>query len=76
MTTQPQVRCPRCGRKQPKLGPDAMYWCNHCKGYHDSDPDEGGDYSAINPAARLEREERATQRRKVSHHGNRRGTHN
>jgi hypothetical protein len=55
----PQVRCPKCGRRQNKSTlPDAMYWCGVCQVQFDDDPDEGGDYSARNPAARLEREER------------------
>jgi len=35
-----------------------MYYCYRCKMQFDNDPDEGGDYSDWNPAARLEREER------------------
>ena len=33
------------------------FFCDKCKGLF-SDPNEGGDYSDRNPAARLEREER------------------
>lgn len=58
MSADQTVRCPRCGRRQPKRGPDALYWCQHCQGYHDADPDEGGTHSTFNPAARLERAER------------------
>lgn len=55
----PVVKCPRCGRPQPKtLSSDGIYFCNHCKAQYDDDPDEGGDFSNFNPAARLEREER------------------
>lgn len=56
---QPQVKCPMCGRAQPKtLGPDGIYFCGHCKMQFDDSPDEGGDFSNYNVAARLEREER------------------
>ena len=61
--TDPFVRCPRCGRRQPRQRPDTIYWCPNCHGQFDDDPDEGGDFSDRNPAARLEREERRTQRR-------------
>lgn len=55
----PQVKCPKCGRPQPKtLSADGIYWCSHCKMQYDDDPDEGGDYSNYNAGARLEREER------------------
>jgi ribosomal protein L37AE/L43A len=58
MTTNATVSCPRCSRKQPRRTPDAIYWCENCRCQFDDDPDEGGDYSSRNPAARLEREER------------------
>ena len=58
------VACPRCGRKQTRRGPDAIYWCEFGCGQFDDDPDEGGDYSHRNPAVRLEREERRQERRK------------
>jgi DNA-directed RNA polymerase subunit RPC12/RpoP len=60
MTTT-TVRCPRCGRGQPYKSPQALYWCDHCRGMFDDDPDEGGTHSDLNPAARLEREERRQQ---------------
>lgn len=47
----PQVKCPACGRKQPG------------RGQFDNEPEDGGDYSDQNPAARLERAERAAQRK-------------
>lgn len=59
-----QVHCPRCKRRQPARGPDAIYWCDHCQGQFDGDPDEGGSYSDRDPSARLEREERIKQARK------------
>lgn len=55
----PQVKCPKCGRPQPKtLSADGIYWCSHCKMQYDDNPDEGGDYSNFDPSARLMREER------------------
>ena len=57
------VRCPRCRRKQPKQRPDTIYFCQHCQGCFDDQPDEGGYYSDRNPAARLERAERRAARR-------------
>ena len=59
MATPAKVGCPRCGRKQQRqASADALYWCSICRGYYDAQPDEGGDYSDRNPAARIEREER------------------
>lgn len=52
------VNCPRCKRRQPARGPDAIYRCDHCQAMFDADPSEGGDYSDRDPSARLEREER------------------
>lgn len=58
------IRCLRCGRTQPRRGPTAIYICEHCRAMFDDDPDEGGDFSDRNPAARLEREERNEERRR------------
>lgn len=59
------VRCPKCQHRQTQT-PQGLYWCDRCRALFDDDPDEGGgDYSDHNPAARLEREERAQERRKV-----------
>lgn len=52
-----KVACPMCGRKQPHMGAEAMYYCKPCGCYFDDDPDEGGTYSN-NPSRRLEQEER------------------
>lgn len=58
------VKCPKCGRAQPKtLSADGIYWCNHCKMQHDDDPDEGGTFSSFDPSARIEREERNQARK-------------
>jgi len=55
--------CPWCGRrKSVSQAGEGQYWCSHCKRLFDDDPDEGGDYSDRNPAARLEREEWLRQR--------------
>lgn len=58
------VHCPRCGRSKPYKSPDALYWCDNCEGQFDDQPDEGGDYSDHNAAARLEREDRARERQR------------
>lgn len=57
-----QVKCPKCGRKQDYTGPDALYYCKHCRAYHDDDPDEGGDFSN-NPTRRIERHEEREEAR-------------
>lgn len=66
MNTQPKptVACPRCNRKQQKRGLDAMYFCENCRCQFDADPNEGGDFSDRNPAARIEREERRKNSRR------------
>lgn len=56
-TQHPTVRCPGCNRPQPLRGPDAIYWCEHCRCQYDADPEEGGDYSTYDPAWRIERAE-------------------
>lgn len=59
--------CPQCGRKksvQPQGTCGDMFRCKACGAVFDSDPEEGGDYSTFNPAARLEREERRKKRGK------------
>lgn len=63
-----QVKCPKCGRKQPHLGSDAIYWCPNCRMQFDDDPDEGGDYSN-NPTRRAERQEGLAERRKQRKRG-------
>jgi ribosomal protein L37AE/L43A len=59
----PIVKCPKCERGQVNRGVNAIYWCDHCHAQFDGDPDEGGDWSDRNPAARLEREEKRLTRR-------------
>ena len=57
------VRCPWCHRPQQRFNDRShQYWCAHCQRLFDAEPDEGGDYSARNPAARMEREERRSGR--------------
>jgi len=67
MSTAKKPRCPVCDTSKfvTLQGVDGdMGYCGKCKGTFDPvDPDEGGDYSTFNPAARLEREERRAQRR-------------
>lgn len=61
MPTTNQVACPKCGRKQKSTGgKDALYWCQNCRMYHDSEPEEGGSHGN-DPSARLEREEQRKQ---------------
>jgi ribosomal protein L37AE/L43A len=68
MTTPhtPSVACPGCGKRFPKRGPDAIYFCGKCRCQFDDDPDEGGDYSS-DPSKRIEYQEakkmRASQTR-------------
>lgn len=57
------VKCPRCGTAQKKRQPDAIYYCERCRGQFDDDPDEGGDWSDRDPSWRLERQERRGRRR-------------
>jgi ribosomal protein L37AE/L43A len=52
----PQVACPKCGRKQPKQGPNVLYWCDHCRMQHDDEPDEGGGF-IDDPVRNAERKE-------------------
>jgi rubredoxin len=58
-------KCPRCGRRksvQPQGSCGDLFRCTKCGNVFDNDPDEGGDYSDRNPAARMEREERRKKR--------------
>lgn len=61
---QAVVRCPKCNRSQPYRSPDALYRCPACEMTFDREGDDGGDYSDVNPAARLEREERQRAERR------------
>lgn len=56
------VACPKCGRKQRWRSADAIYMCV-CRFTFDDSPEEGGDYSDRNPAARLERADEQRIRR-------------
>ncbi len=56
------VRCPRCRRKQPSRGPDALYRCDRCGGMFDDDPDEGCPTVYNDPVrSAIAREERETR---------------
>lgn len=56
MTNHHKPRCPQCGRRNAQpMG--ELFKCK-CGALFDGDPDEGGDFSDENPAARLERAER------------------
>lgn len=67
-------RCPKDGRHKQTMQQVGGIYCHDCKAFYDDDPDEGGDYSDHNPAARLEREERQRERKleRLSSNGNRR----
>ena len=55
-------RCPACGRRGEKVGPDT--WRCALGHFFDADPDEGGSHDDRDPSRRLERqEERAIARR-------------
>ena len=51
-------KCPRCGRVKAVQKAGGFFHCNGCGATFDDDPNEGGDWSDRNPAARLERQER------------------
>jgi ribosomal protein L37AE/L43A len=59
--------CPGCGRRKSVVRAGDLFKCTKCGALFDDDPDEGGDYSDRNPAARIDRMERrrgsANQRR-------------
>jgi ribosomal protein L37AE/L43A len=57
----PVVQCPRCGKPQPRRGPDAIYRCEKCGALHDGDPDEGGSHYN-DPSKRLENQEQRKRR--------------
>lgn len=57
-----KVSCPRCGRKQPRQGVDAIYYCPNCRGQFDDDPDEGGSHYN-DPTKRVEKQEGRRPRR-------------
>ena len=57
-------KCIQCGRIKAVQKTADGYHCTHCGTFFDDEPDEGGDYSFHNPAARLERAERNKARRR------------
>jgi len=60
-------KCPLCGRKgKPVAG--GLLQCPQGH-FFDDEPNEGGDYSDRNPAARLERNDRRKQTRKDGSNG-------
>lgn len=56
-------KCIGCGRRKSVQPVGEFFKCSACGALFDADPDEGGDYSDRNPAARLDREDRARERR-------------
>lgn len=64
MSATNQPKCPQCGRRKTVRRVSDFHHCSACGIHFDGDdPDEGGTYSDRNPAARLEREDRARERR-------------
>lgn len=66
MKTHPLPPCPKCDTAKHVIAiglTGETFHCDRCAGLFDRQPDEGGDYSDRNPAARLERQERKPQRR-------------
>lgn len=63
MTKPPTPPCIRCGRRKAVQRIGELLKCTACGAIFDDDPEEGGDYSARNPAARMERQERRRERR-------------
>lgn len=57
-STRANPPCPFCGSIKTYVLGDRDFYCGNCRKMFDGDPDEGGDWSNRNPAARLEREER------------------
>lgn len=56
--------CIRCGRKSSVVAAGGgLFKCTKCGALFDDEPDEGGDYSDRNPALRMERADRARERR-------------
>lgn len=56
------AKCPRCKRQAIPQGAEGVMYCRTCGGFVDLNPEEGGDYSDHNVAARLEREERRREK--------------
>jgi hypothetical protein len=56
-------KCIGCGRRKSVQAVGEFFKCSACGALFDSDPSEGGSHSDRNPAARLEREDRAREQR-------------
>lgn len=61
--TECTPRCPFCFSRKVAAQIDGTYRCHKCGAWYDDKPDEGGDYSDRDPAARIERHERRPQRK-------------
>lgn len=65
MAEKKRVQCPHCRTAQDyREGRHVQYVCKLCKGIFDNNPDEGGDFADHRPDIRLEREDRARERRR------------
>jgi rubredoxin len=61
--TASKPKCIGCGRIKSVQVVGEFFKCSACGVLFDSDPNEGSDHSDRNPAARLEREDRARAQR-------------
>jgi len=64
--------CICCGARKAVMRIADTFKCGRCGTMFDNSPDEGGDYSDRNPAARIEREERQQDQRRQRLGGERR----
>lgn len=68
MTRPALPKCPRCNTAKQVSAVGLcgdMFRCGRCGGLFDDDPNEGGDYSDRDPAARLDRAERRQNQRSM-----------
>lgn len=64
MPKNKKPECPACSSRDSEPHDGDCFYCRKCGGIFDDSPDDGGDYSDFNPAARLERAERKAERLK------------
>jgi hypothetical protein len=62
-TTTDTPRCPRCNRRGSH-NEGTLYYCGHCKQQYDAEDD--GTITYGDPSRRLEREERAAERKRLA----------
>lgn len=67
MSTTTKPKCPLCGKtKEAQAMADGTIFFRCCRVHYD--PQDDGDYSDRNPAARIERHEREQERRRERVH--------